>query len=247
MYLTKRTNGIWYLAYTKPDGKEKRVSTGTTQKAQAYQFLRTYAEKKPIPKMTLSRFRDEFLSVGKSRYAPSTLAGHFSYAHREFIKFLGDVLLVEVTPMDIERFLAHKSTTNSIWNVRTLYNALASSYQKAVIWGYLEQNPFRKVKKPPAVPLPPRYLKPDEVKSLLDAMGDRRIRNVCIFSLATGLRLGEVVSLKWEAVSLETKTLVVGNPETFTTKTKKNRSPCIAPSHCGGKNRGEGEGLHGTS
>ncbi len=50
------------------------------------------------------------------------------------------------------------------------------------------------------------------------------IQNVCFVALYTGMRLGELLNLQWCDVDLVSRVIHVRNSETFTTKTRKNRS-----------------------
>ena len=49
-------------------------------------------------------------------------------------------------------------------------------------------------------------------------------RNLCTFALMTGMRLGELINVRWDHIDLNNKTVKVQNTNTFTTKNKKNRA-----------------------
>jgi len=62
-----------------------------------------------------------------------------------------------------------------------------------------------------------RALSPDEERAILDAASKNRspmIQTFIRIALLTGLRCGEIISLKWEQIDFEARTLVVGKAKT---------------------------------
>ncbi len=53
-----------------------------------------------------------------------------------------------------------------------------------------------------------RWLLPDEEKKLLEASPEW-LKEIIIFALNTGMRLGEILSLRWNSVDMKRKTVVV--------------------------------------
>lgn len=69
----------------------------------------------------------------------------------------------------------------------------------------LVQNPFQKVRRPPASPPRDRRLRPGEEPALLAACADARapyLRSVVELALETAMRQSELVSLDWQRISL---------------------------------------------
>ena len=66
-------------------------------------------------------------------------------------------------------------------------------------WGYLPKNPFKEVKKLRTEKKIPRFLSEEEVKNLLaNATGETRL--MCLVFLYTGLRVSELVHLRWDDI-----------------------------------------------
>lgn len=73
-------------------------------------------------------------------------------------------------------------------------------------WGWLESNPMRKVRKPRQPRGRVRYLSDPERTQLLQACREstsEALLPVVILALATGMRKGEILSLRWWQVDLE--------------------------------------------
>jgi integrase/recombinase XerC len=94
-------------------------------------------------------------------------------------------------------------------------SAVRSLFRFACREGTLEANPAQAVRTPKAPQKLPRHLRPGEVENLLEAPrageGPLALRDSAILELlyATGLRVGELVSLDWGAVDLRARVLRV--------------------------------------
>ena len=137
---------------------------------------------------------------------------------------MGDLRLDKVGVREIEGFLAQKKEEASEWTARKYYIHLASAFETAKRWNYIKENLFRKVEKPKTRDIQPVYLSKVEMRTLLKAIDDIQFKNVCLVALYTGMRLGELLNLQWCDVDLVSRVIHIGNSDTFTTKTRKNRS-----------------------
>ncbi len=73
----------------------------------------------------------------------------------------------------------------------------------------LKANPVSAVRKPPASKGRTRRLDAGEGQALKDALGQSRnpvVREVVLFAVATGMRRGEILSLRWENIDFDRKT-----------------------------------------
>ena len=85
--------------------------------------------------------------------------------------------------------------------------------------GYARINPAKGVKLLKEPPGRLRYLKPEEIKTLLQACSEH-VRPIVVTALNTGMRRSEVLTLKWSHVDLENRKVTVVN-------TKNNESRVI--------------------
>lgn len=136
------------------------------------------------------------------------------------------------TPRCVEEFLAQKKVEASDWTARKYYGALSAAFNRAVKTGLMDKNPCEEIKKPTAAPRPPCFLSREDARRLFEVIADDHFRGLCLFALNTGLRLGEMISLRWDAVDLQRRAIVVQNTESFTTKSKRNRIVPLNDTAC---------------
>jgi len=79
---------------------------------------------------------------------------------------------------------------------------LKHMFTKAIEWGKCKENPAKKVKKLKGEVKRVRYLMPGEVQTLLLSCSDH-LKPIVTVAVHTGMRKGEILSLKWEQVNFE--------------------------------------------
>ena len=228
MFLSKRYNGIYYLWIVDDDGRRQKVSTGCNKKSDAIKFLSTFkdSERKKRSNARRKSLIEFFLDYQEYAKSYHTIKTQHSVgnAFREFIRIIGNISLNEIGIKEIEKFLAKKIVEASEWTARKYYLHLASAFETAKRWNYISSNPFRRVQKPKTKELQPVFFTKDEMRTLLNGVTNTQFRNLYIIALFTGLRLEELLNLKWNDIDLAGKVIHVRNSATFTTKDKKNRS-----------------------
>ena len=121
-------------------------------------------------------------------------------------KALADRTLADVTPALIaeQRDLLRK--TKAPATVVKYLAALSNVYSKAIKeWGWLEENPLRKVEKPKLPRGRVRFLSDDERARLLAACRESEsewLYLVVVLALSTGMRKSEIMGLRWQDVDL---------------------------------------------
>ncbi len=234
-YLFKRANGFWYVLYNTDRGKRWK-STRATRKVEAVNFLRAFQEseqkKNRTPANTLlSAFMDDYLSYSLATHRPKT---HESAATalRELLRIIGDLPMRLVGVREIEQFVSAKTAEASMQTAKTYFVTLASAFETAKRWEYIERNPFRQIQKPRPPESQPLHFSHAEFFALMErtVIGDDRELYLC--ALLTGMRLSELTALQWTDIDLKEKLIHVRNSEFFTTKTKKNRVVPMSDQLC---------------
>ena len=172
--------------------------------------------------ITLEEFKKEFLEYSSGVHSRKTIRTHKT-AFREFIRVEGNKPLQSIGIREIEHFLSKKKQEASEWTARKYYGSLASAFEKAVHWELIKANPFRKVKKPKPPEVLPLLFSEEEFNTLLSSVLSKEFRDLCITALLSGLRLAELLNLRWNDLDFTSKVIQVKNSETFTTKSRKNR------------------------
>ncbi len=126
---------------------------------------------------------------------------------------LGSHTLADVTPSLLAQYrdkLASGITSHgkprSPATVNRYMAALSAAFTTAVKeWGWMEDNPMRKVTKPKEPRGRVRFLSDDERNRLLKACKESTnpyLYTVVILALSTGMRQGEIMGLTWDVVDL---------------------------------------------
>ncbi len=130
---------------------------------------------------------------------------------------LGSHLLADLTPALLAAYRdtlsrgADKPRANS--TVNRYLAALSHVFTVAVReWGWLDESPMQKVRKPKEPRGRVRFLSDDERERLLDACKASRnpyLSTVVVLALSTGARRGELLSLTWQHVDFQRDTILL--------------------------------------
>jgi site-specific recombinase XerD len=226
MFLSK-IGEVYYLFFSDETGTRHKVSTKHRKKSEALSFLHQFKRnefeiRKKLKTISFSDFIEQFLEYSSGVHSPKTQRTNAT-AFKEFLRVEGNRPLHSVGIREIEHFLSVKKMEASEWTARKYYGSLASAFEKAVQWNYLESNLFRKVPKPQGREMLPAFLNESEFRIFLSCIEDKDFREMCVTALLTGLRLSELLSLQWNDIDFTSKVILVRNTVTFTTKTRKNR------------------------
>jgi integrase len=237
--ITKKVNKkgtVWRIDYYDPRGKRVRKDLPLRKEAEAY-LGKVLAAKKE------GRYYDVFNIKKETRITFDELAGKYvenyqaqkgfsrmkQYVVAELRETFGKHYLSEITYLDLETYRNRRRSTPT-WAGKPRADAtvnrevatLRHMLNKAVEWGMLENNPFSKGSK---LGLKEnnhrlRFLTEEEVGALLKACSDLstyspHLRPLVETALNTGMRRGELLSLKWEQIR---------NGFIYLTKTKTNKA-----------------------
>ena len=211
-----------FTAGRKADGKLNRKSVyGNTRKevkekittALAEIQTNTYIEKNDI---TLSDLASEIIEdkkksneVNANTYKRLTYT--LSYIKKENI---GNMPIQKITAKDVKDFLNSKTSySNSV--LQKIFQLLGQTFRRAVDRNYISRNPMlaEEVKRPKSdkkdrevIPL-----SVEEEKKLINALSceNKEYKNVILLMLFSGLRIGEVLSIKCSNIDLKEHNLYI--------------------------------------
>lgn len=153
---------------------------------------------------TLAEYLDQWINLHVEPYKePKTTSFYRSNIETHLKPFLGKKKLRQLTAQDIQAVIAQRKTegrsSSTLHGIlRTLRTALQTAWKE----GLIEQNVAQKVTMPKLEQRKPDFLTPEEAKRLLQASKGNPLESLIAFTLATGVRLGEVTGLTWECVDL---------------------------------------------
>ena len=164
--------------------------------------------REPTKVPTIEEFAEEFLSnYVKTNNKVGELFTKRGLINNHIIPAFGQRRLHDVKVRDVEAFKAAKLLGGfQPKSINNQLGVLRKMLRTAVDWELISVVP---VIKPLRTKHPSfKFLTFDEVRLLLNAVEDEW-RAMLVFALNTGLRLGELIALKWDHVNLQTKRLLV--------------------------------------
>lgn len=102
--------------------------------------------------------------------------------------------------------------------------SLKAAFNTAVRWQAVKVNPFLSCKTVPAPGMKPAFMSITDIERLLARMSNGTLRDFVIFAINTGARRGEILSLKWDAVDIEHRFIVIRATDKIKTKTGRDRT-----------------------
>jgi integrase len=169
-------------------------------------------------RVTVAAWMDAWLDERRARnLAPSTIRQYEDIVRLYIVgpeeaPILGPLPLAQITEARLRQWLRdllesprtgrNGSRRLSPTTVRLAYTIFRSALELAVP-EHLLRNPFARVPRPKADDFRPAWLEPPQVAALLAAAKDQRLEALWILALATGMRVGEILALRWDDVDLE--------------------------------------------
>lgn len=224
----------WYAKYRLPDGRQAQKALGPawTQRgrpADGYFTKRTaeawlrdvldQAHKGTLPGMvrTGATFADaaaewlRYVERERGRKA-STLADYRSVVRAHFLPAFGKQPLERITEETIERWLAAQLREGELSrrSVQKMVVLLNGIFRRARRVWKLPQNPVADIER---LPVQKRteivFYSPEEVHALVRASGDEQDAALFLTAAMSGLRMGELLALRWRDVDFAAQTLRV--------------------------------------
>jgi integrase len=123
---------------------------------------------------------------------------------------LGRLPLAKLTPDQVQAMLNAKSAAGlSPQTVRNMHAVLRRALDQAHRWGLVPRNVATLVDLPRAVRYEAPAITPEQARAIVAAVHGDRLEALVTLTLATGLRQGEALALRWSDVDLDSGTLAV--------------------------------------
>ena len=189
------------------------------EKFRIFQSIMLRDQQKEV--ITLRVFIDEYSHVIKetrsNAYYKSVVL-----TLKHFVDYFGPQRAIHTIGLkEIENFVSYlqKKVPKGY---RVYFRTLKAAFNKAVDWGYIKENYFKKIKLPKKQKVNPSYINVEQLGLIIDHLNIRIIRYLVIAAFYTGMRLSELVNLTWKNVDLTSRNITVGD-EDFTTKGRNQR------------------------
>ena len=219
--IRQRTDGRWEVRLSAgidyKTGKPKRTSTCCNTRQEAIAILqqqahevRTQGWRDPMS-VTLGEWYEYWLDTYmKDTVKQSTYASYRSYLNKHFC-VLGKILLKKLEPHTLQEFYNYKFREEGLSpkTLRNYHMALHKCLQQAVKERLLVYNPCDAVTLPGGEKPEISVFTNDQQRALVQASYRHRYGVFIRLDLCTGLRMGELLALKWEDIDFSTAQLHV--------------------------------------
>lgn len=187
-------------------------------------------------KIELMQFKNQIMAAYELTKSKSYLISiDLSFNH--LIDYFGPMMDIKnIGAKEIEAFMKHLMIKVPK-GYRVYFRTLKAVFTKAIDFGYLQENPFRKYKLPKKQNNKPHFITEETLKKIISRiyakaykLGCNKNKSKTLLIMAdiiltgfyTGMRLSELINLRWKNVNLNKKRITVGD-EQFTTKGRKQR------------------------
>ena len=152
-----------------------------------------------------------WLKVVKIRVKPTTYNSYVSIVERKIAPYFNaiNLTLYDLRPSHIQAFYVHElesvSSNTVIHEHAVIYEALKYAYKI----GLVPVNEATKVDRPKKIKYEPQFLKADELEIMFKALRGTPFELPVLVASFYGLRRGEVLGLKWDAIDFDACTITI--------------------------------------
>jgi integrase len=207
VYQRKQGNDTRWEATMVVDG-EKYCKYGKTRQEALRKLTdlrRTLEQHTPLDdeRQTVGEFLERWLN-GKIKLRPGTATRYREYLMLHTVPTLGRLKLKLLTPQHLESLYAARLRSGaSSTSVHHQHVVIQEALTSAVRQGLVYRNPAQLVDAPPLARSEIHPLLEDQARMLLASLHGERLYPLYVTALATGMRQGEILALRWRDVDLD--------------------------------------------
>ncbi|HJT55260.1 MAG TPA: site-specific integrase [Ktedonobacteraceae bacterium] len=211
----ERANGTYAATFTLAGGKRRTLYAKTYKEAQEKLKRALYEQQQgtlvTAAQQTVAQYLTDWLEHSqKQSVRPRTYERYEEIARLHIIPALGRHKLHQLSAQHVQAFYTQKLEAGlSALTVISFHNLLHKALDTAVRWGLVARNVCDAVSPPRRRRFEVKPLTLEQVQRLLAAVEDHRLAALFKLALATGMRRGELLGLKWQDIDLAKGTLQV--------------------------------------
>lgn len=221
MFLSKCSNGFYYIYYDDFSGRRKSKSTRCKKKSEALKYLANIStnllleSQSPLISITLAHFKLKFLAYSETINSWNHTKSMHS-ALNGLHNFFGDVTLLDLKKEDIQTYIEYRLRVVSSYSVRRDIHSFSSAFKWAVSKKYLKENISKGLPLPKLPEILPIYFTYEEFDTLVRSVENKNLLDIIIFAVSTGLRQSDLINLRWEQINFSNRTFILDNRYTLT-------------------------------
>ena len=212
----KRKYGRWTASISMEDRKRKSFYGKTRKEVQEKLKTALHEQQQGTlighpTKQTVAQFLNDWLENSqKQSVRPRTFERYEEIVRIHIAPDLGRHQLLKLSPQHLQAFYAKKVGEDlSATTVGILHNVLHKALDTAMRWGLVARNVCDLVSPPRAKRFEMKPLSTEEVYLFLRAAHGHYLEALFALALATGMRRGELMGLKWQDINMETSTVQI--------------------------------------
>jgi len=212
----RRNDGRWVGEMT-IEGRKRKFVYGKTQKEVQEKLRAALQEKQQgivltgTARQTLEQFLTDWLENSqKQSVRPRTYERYEEIVRLHIAPVLGHYRLQKLSAQHVQAFYTKKVNEGlSPSTVEVIHNVLHKALDTAVKWGLVPRNVCDLVSPPHAEGFEIKPLTVEQAYQLLVVARGHRLEALFVLALATGMRRGELLALKWQDINFSTGTLQI--------------------------------------
>ncbi len=158
-------------------------------------------------KMTFAEYADRWLRSKNKKVRPKTIQRYSDLMRLHIVPIIGGIQLLKLKPLHLEKVYEEASDRGlSPQSVLHIHRVLFTALKQAVAWQLIPRNIAEAVTPPRPEHREVEAMTPRDVVRVLETVVETDLEMPTILGLGTGMRLGEVLGLRWSDVDLEKKT-----------------------------------------
>ena len=204
----------WVGSITLDNGKRK-VFYGKTKKEAREKMNKALREQEKgmlvaATQQTVAQYLEYWLRVHKQNVRPRTHERYEEIVKLHLVPTIGKVKLDKLTARHLDTLYASKLESGlSPTTVSAIHNFLHTALDGAVRREMLSRNVCDLVSPPRKIHKEIKPLNPAQIRKLLDAAKGHHNEALFVLALATGMRRGELLGLKWQDIDFNQGVLQV--------------------------------------
>ena len=170
---------------------------------------------------TVAQLMSVYLRLhGVPRWSPSTYQSNCGLIQHYILPCMGDMRLSELSPRTVAMLYSrmleeprisspyHKQGGQKLspTTLRSIHKVLHSAFEQAVLWEYVDRNPFHRAPLPACRPKQRAFLTPEQIKQLVLHCPPTLALAIHL-TFAASLRKGELLALTWQDIDFSRNTL----------------------------------------
>ncbi len=223
----RKSSGYWYIGYYNESGKRINASTKEKLKSRAdlvHDQFKKRNNKNFIPDILyLNDVQEIIYNYIKNNFTTGTLLIYKSTIHK-LNSIFGYKPLKSITLIDIEEYKSKRLRSVSPVTLNIELRTIKSFFNYCVRFNLLSFNQLSKISQIRIQETKLLTFTNSEINLLIGNISHRKFKLIVSIAAYTGLRLNEILHLKYSDIDLDNKLISIINSDQFTTKSKKNRN-----------------------